>query len=158
VYLLTEAMILHDHMFRLGLPVRGAITVGTYYLKDACFAGKCIAEAHDEANDMQLSAIVIADRAFSAFLGAARMGEDKMLYEWLGRIVRPYRTPCRSGFRDKRLLLVATDLLGKWPEDDGRPMAAILRAFSKHNKHLDVGAEKKARNTFDYLRALQHGE
>jgi hypothetical protein len=154
VYLLTEAMVLHHHMFRRGLPVRCAVTVGTYYLTETCFAGKCIAEAHDEVNDIQLSAVSITPKAFTAFLEAAKMGEDAPLYGWLQRIVRSYPTPCRSGVGDKRLLHIPSDVLGIPLEEEGCAMAAILRAFSQHRKCLDVDAERKARNTFDYMRFL----
>ena len=154
VYLLTEAMVLHNHMLWHGLPVRGAVTVGNYYLTATCFAGKCIAEAHDEANDIQLSAVTITPKAFSSFLSATKMGEDGLLYEWLHRIIRTYPTPCKSGTHDKRLLLMATDILGAFHDDDDRAIAPIYRAFIQHNKHLDVSAEIKAHNTLAFMRFL----
>jgi hypothetical protein len=52
-----------SHLFVHGLPVRGAVCFGDYFVTQQCFAGRPIVKAHRLATRLDLAAIVFDDSA-----------------------------------------------------------------------------------------------
>jgi len=57
------------NMFRSGLPVRGAVDCGTFYLDGTCFAGKPIINCYRLAAQLNLSGVVLTETARGDFGG-----------------------------------------------------------------------------------------
>jgi hypothetical protein len=153
VYFLCETMLLHEHMFQNGLPLRGAIAVGSYYFSQSSFAGKPIGEAYDEADKLQLSAIGITPKAFVEFIAATK--NEPELNNFIPYIIHSYATPCKSGGTvDKNLLGFGDQIMNRVKLAENNALASVRELFSAHRKTLDAGAEEKAKNTLNYIMHL----
>lgn len=69
-FLLTCGL-LSAHMLTSGLPVRGAVTYGTFAFEESCFVGRAIVDAHEFGQRLDLAATVLTPDA-SATLGALK--------------------------------------------------------------------------------------
>ena len=60
---LFSSVVLLDHMFDQGLPIRGAITFGKYFCHENCLAGRAVVEAHELEQRINLSGAVLHESA-----------------------------------------------------------------------------------------------
>lgn len=61
---IMASLMLNSHMFKFGLPLRGAITIGKYFVQMGCFAGEPIIEAYKLTQDIDLAACIITEKAY----------------------------------------------------------------------------------------------
>lgn len=59
---LFSSVVLLDHMFDQGLPIRGAIAYGRYFCYENCVAGSAVVEAHQLEQRINLSGGVFCTR------------------------------------------------------------------------------------------------
>jgi len=145
-----------QQMFQEGLPLRGAISIGEFFIKDHCFVGKAITDCHDFASKTEWAGCALVPNAEAEF--------KKIDIEWrkkvLEQVCMPYRVPLKrdNPNRTKR----ARSLVLKWHHYDvlrtNGPMPdirkSVHRSFSDHGKpfaETDESVIRKARNTIAYL-------
>ena len=62
-YFLLYLNIFQKYMFDKGLPVRGVVNVGNYFIKENCFAGKTIIDAIKFSNRIKMAACALHEAA-----------------------------------------------------------------------------------------------
>lgn len=142
-------------MFEGGLPLRGAVSSGEYFIKEHCFVGKPITDCHDLAGKTEWAGCVIAPNA------AAEL--EKFHPEWkriLETVCVPYRVPFKKERHPRRKS--AQSLVLKWHHYEilhsSGPMPdigeTVRRTFGDHGKKFratDESVALKIGNTVKYL-------
>jgi len=146
VYALTFAYRLHDHMLAIGLPIRGAVTIGDFAFSDRCFAGSSLIEAHDIVATIDASAIVATDRAYTAITEAANYGQDTKFWAWIQKVLKRRPIPTKSGTITMHALGFS-DNLRRIASDPQSLVAHVYSSFAKWHKLLSPDATRKADNT-----------
>ena len=146
---LFSSVVLLDHMFDQGLPIRGAISFGKYFCHENCLAGKAVVEAHELEQRINLSGAVLHESAERELrkltLDSFKSGGGIYVYTTLFHYLVPEKEAS-----NKRLVLNQWALRDHHDNDDIAQLAA--EAFWKHGKDIDDGAAQKLRNTEMLLR------
>lgn len=136
---LSHAQLLHKHLFNEGLPIRGGITVGEYFVQEACFAGRGIVDAYKDSQSLDLSAVVVSLGAISELDTVLETGYPMSVRAFTA----DYLTPLRGGTESQRrvvkidaTLLEASDL-----------RQHVFESFTRHKKDLPANALSKLTNT-----------
>lgn len=132
-------------MFENGLPVRGAIALGSFIFNETCIAGQAVVDAHDLCQMLD-----VAGAAFSPDL--SRLVEKNWpisRHQWDKNF--PYfLLPLKEG-REIRTHLAVNPFL-----NDTRDSTVIVReAFWKWDKDIPSSADKKVHNTAKMLDFLK---
>jgi hypothetical protein len=139
VLFLATCNILQKSMFKEGLPLRGVINFGKFYIKGTYFAGRPIVEAYQLCNSLELSACVLSNR-----IGESIKSNIEMSMSSLSEIFfYYYLVPTKTGHK-----LMYT-LAGQGDEGDIKKQ--VLSSFWGHNKDIDTSARLKAENTEQWL-------
>ena len=142
-------------MFERGLPLRGAVSYGEYFIKDRCFVGKPITDCHDMAAKTEWAGCTIVPSAATEL--------QKFEPEWktiLETVCVLYRVPFKKERPPRRKNVQS--LVLKWRHYDvlrsSGPMPdigeTVQRAFRDHGKKVcetDESVVRKIRNTVKYL-------
>lgn len=121
-----------------GLPVRGAIAAGEFYVQPEpnriIFVGQPIIDAYELAASMEIAACAIVPSSESNILGHSRERFER------------YRTPLKNRPPCELYLL-------KY-EIENRPFSRgeIIKNFEAHKKHLDPDSYSKFNNTIEFLK------
>jgi hypothetical protein len=147
---LLQCISLWRSMFEFGLPLRGAITKGSYMVQSACFAGRPIVEAHKLANDLNCAGVVL----------------DSSVVEWHktkmpgavgpGVLYFDYLFPSKTkGFADNAALNLTYSLQKSQEAPGGDIRQMVHESFLAHNKRIGFGVTEKVENTERLLRFLK---
>jgi hypothetical protein len=133
-------------LFRAGLPLRGAIDFGRFFVRDTCFAGRPIINAYELCNMLELAACVLSKAASDQLHGLKGFegGADACVSEYL--------VPTKNGechFSVTKAVVYEKDI-------DIRQQ--VMKAFWGHRKDISIDAQRKATNTEQWLRYLDHLE
>jgi len=142
---LIATIALQTNLFRAGLPTRGAIDYGKFFIKDTCFAGRTIVTAYQLCSQIELSACVFSEVAAKEFIRL------DMADHWLGMLVVEYLVPMKSG--EKHLLAVMTNT---YDLDSKDIHGDVMRAFWANKKDISLSARQKAQNTEQWLEFLKY--
>jgi hypothetical protein len=146
---LLSSVVLLDHMFDQGLPIRGAIAFGRYFCHENCLAGGAVVEAHELEQRINLSGAVLHKSAEQELHrltpDSFKSGDGIYVYTTLLNYLVPEKETST-----KRLILNQWALNDKHDNEDIAQLAA--EAFWKHGKDIDDGATQKLRNTEMLLR------
>jgi len=127
------------NLFYAGLPVRGAIAFGEFYVCNEAnkiiFAGQPIVDTYELANAMDISACAIVPTS-----------ESKVLNQMTSDSFKVHATP-RKALPKSELYLLKYGVKGH-PFSRER----IIEMFSAHGKNLDQSSLSKVNNTIDFLR------
>lgn len=126
-------------LFDNGLPLRGAIAVGEYYVEDYCFAGKPIVEAHELGDLLQLSGCALAANARKHILGDKESAE----------IFFEYPAPLKGGEKEDLFMLNFRPSFSREALADTRSF--VEHQFSAHKKPKGDGVDEKIHNTVAFL-------
>lgn len=126
-------------LFEEGLPVRGAIAKGEFFIEQTCFAGKAIVEAYEFANTLELSGCVIVPTAESEFAGSS----DPL------HTLFPYLVPLKGN--QKQNLLTLNLCFGLLVKDSDDSRQFTITQFSRHNKNIGPEVVGKLNNTVHFL-------
>ena len=146
---IISLIIVYRHLLDNGLPVRGAISFGKFFIKDYCFAGRSIIAAHQIALNLDLAAIAFDDEAVKELKDvdpAAHFTEFK-------RILVPYLVPLKGGLSQKMFVLPPSLERIKFQNPDIRQIVA--ESFWKHNKDIPPNVLDKLDNTENLLRFMK---
>jgi hypothetical protein len=149
VLLLIHAHILHEHLFDQGLPVRGAISCGEYYVSENCFVGQPIVEAYQFASAINLSAVVVAPSPAAQMDSVAQTDYPMSVRAF----TRDYLTPLRDG-REERLRAVGIQR-SLLVDDVGQ---YVYDSFARYGKDVSLAVQSKLQNTENFFRFCRtHG-
>jgi hypothetical protein len=122
-----------------GLPVRGAITKGKFsVIKDKSFTGRCIIEAHDLAQRLDLAACAIAPEFEPEVWGDRRNRKN----------LRLWKTPLKNSQPQEMLLL---DYSPFFRASKPVSRATLIECFSAFRKGISPEALQKLSNTLQFL-------
>ena len=142
---LAVTLILMKELFMAGLPLRGAIDYGKFFIDGNCFAGRTIVEAHRLGGQLELSACVLTDHAAKIFRSIP------MLYDLLyGKMIVEYLVPMKSG--EQHMSAVAATVAGT---DNPDIHSEVMKSFWKNKKDISHSATVKAQNTEQWLDFLR---
>jgi hypothetical protein len=131
------------YTFIAGLPMRGAIDFGEYFLEEDCFAGKPIINCFRLGQSLDFSGCVMTEGCREAVLGMldGMVREGKHLdASFFGY---DYLCPLRGqGYKKSLLLSWGSDMY-----DDRDIRQTVFEAFKDHNKDIGADVVGKIANT-----------
>ena len=131
--------------FEKGLPLRGAIDYGQFFLRGKNFAGKPIVNCYRLSHELQFSGCAFTETSSKLFDGIRKSsGEFKNLADG---IVVKYLAPLKND-EEKKLSVINWI----WAFDDDKKIKKDVRqfvttAFRAHNKDLSLKVLPKFENT-----------
>ena len=125
-------------LFWAGLPIRGALAAGDYYVENhvgsVCLAGKPIVEAYEISELLDFAGCVVAPSAEKLFRRALEFFE--------------YSVPLKGCQKQK--MLVLNNYVTHWHERElSRPI--IMENFGAFNKRVGIEVLPKINNTLNFL-------
>jgi hypothetical protein len=144
---LTTCIHLQTEMFRNGLPVRGVINYGKFYLQDTCFAGRSIIEAYDLCNKLELAACILSPYAEAELKDIISKSNS---FQTTKALVHEYLIPTKTG--EFRYLVLSAHV---YDIKDGNIMKQILSSFWGHNKDIPLSVQNKISNTEQWLNFIK---
>lgn len=139
MYFLMATQLVHRELFSAGLPARGAVDYGKYYVKETCFAGRTIVSAYQLCQQIEMSACVLTDAAGQQWRHVGREFKQVPLEAY----VLEYLVPTKEGERN---MLVVPSM----PSDINNASLlneTVMRAFWGNNKEIPVAVRPKIMNT-----------
>jgi len=137
-------------MFREGLPIRGAIDYGKFYVKETCFAGEAIVEAYRLCNKLELAAAVLTESARSCLDKELKPERESGQPPFWIPLFYEYLVPTKDG--EVRMTALASHV---YNDEDDNISKQVLAAFWGHNKDVPLVAQPKIANTAQWLRFLK---
>lgn len=144
--------------FDKGLPLRGAMDHGEFFLDSNCFAGKPIINCYRLSNRLELSGCVLTEHCEKVFEKiihsySDKVGENaaKAMKDILKRIVMPYLVPLKGG-EEKLMTLVWRRRTEEAKKMDVRQY--IVKSFQAHNKDVSINVFPKIDNTEVMIRCF----
>ncbi len=147
--LLFSSVALMDHMFDQGLPIRGAISYGKYFVNEQSLAGKSIIDALSLTQKINLSTVVICSEGEEEM---RKLLNPELFTKAMGKapVFFPYLVPLKGGEMQKLLVLNQWALHDNYDNNDIPQLVA--QAFWKHDKDIDADVFQKFQNTEMLLR------
>jgi len=145
-------MVLNQTMFQNGLPLRGAISFGEFYMESNFLAGKPFVEAHRMANNLDLCACVLnqsAKKEYEEMFGKIAKVPGIQNPPNLAQLTFDYLVPLKDG-SSMRL-----PTLGLYPGPDEDIPQIVSESFWKHKKEIPAEAISKLNNTVLFLRYVK---
>jgi hypothetical protein len=157
IFFLLSCSVLQRHMFEFGLPLRGAISVGNFMIKDNCFVGRPIVEAYQMTEDIDLAATILLPKAYDQLIEVSTKSKkpDVMRDVFINKFITEYYVPLKTSGKLLYTLnfYAHSSPSGQKPKEDLAQM--VFETFWKHNKDIPSDVVAKARNTEQYLRFLK---
>lgn len=180
VFFLGKVCHLLRQAFELGIPVRGAVSYGEYYIQEdkGCFIGYPIIEAHNEESKQNWSGATLCKSAWDK-LYASHNESMEMQGEWRGLYLNglfsplnnplwakyniPYESSSTEGFalcwHDAVLDFMRLDNPSRFNLYNSENIGQFVREkFEAHGKTVDSNDDKtkmKIENTANFLGTMQ---
>jgi len=141
--------ILMRTMFEQGLPLRGAISFGDYYVNETCLAGKPIVDAYALTTSQDWSGCILDIKAEEAYMHPFANIKPNALHEILAL---KYSVPFKIG--DKQYKVINWACLNNRfiPKISGDIREFVTNAFLQHNKDVSGNVFAKINNTEIFIR------
>jgi hypothetical protein len=141
-------------MFEFGLPLRGVIDSGKYYIEEKLIAGKIFMKAFTINKDLEIATCVLGDEAQKIHDEITRTKGviENGFFLLYPKLLTEYQVPCKSISSKKMIALNNLFLLFS----DIEIRQYVYNSFWKHNKTIDEKTEKKVNNTEQYFRFLKY--
>lgn len=152
----TVCSTLMNKTFSAGFPLRGAISVGEFFIEERCFAGKPIINAYRAAQELELSGCILDDDA-NSFISQLR---KEVVQQGLSNRLRMldqttilYFAPKKDDPTERHRMInwVALALPG-FPNVDGNIRDYVTSSFLRHNKIALPSVQDKINNTEMFVR------
>lgn len=145
---LAHCQSLMSALYHTGLPARGAIAKGEFYVHGHIFSGKPLIEAHECAEALNMSGCAIAESAEAVVSKTQEPIPDMDWVRGPGQCIIRYDTPLKNGLdRNLALLAFRSGSLSNQPISYDE----VLNKFEAHNKGVDDSVVIKAKNTWKFL-------
>jgi hypothetical protein len=134
---------LQRQMFDKGLPLRGAISYGEYYIREGCFVGKPVVEAYDVGNKLDLVGCGLTLQAEKELPQGLVGG-----YDAFAGLLTNYGAPLKGCKPQNMKLLNWAFPGGTLLEPFGEDIRSrVIEAFLKHEKEISSDVYDKVNNT-----------
>lgn len=179
--ILLKSCLLLRFAFEGGIPLRGAISYGKYYVHDKCFLGKPIIEAYEDEKKQDWSGAVLCKSAEEKIQALFRKTESTQSFNYRGITINPmgwfmsfldqllyrYSVPYKDqSNEEKRLALCWDDFMVDFaglediPElNRGKNKSFIKNRvqeqFARHKKPIDK-VKRKIDNTAKFMFKSKH--
>lgn len=148
---LYQCAILYRHLFDFGMPVRGSIETGTFYVAQTCFAGSPFVQAYERVSQLECAVCVVAPDAIAYYDGETNEG--------IAKVLATYHVPLKGGSYAPYSVLqphYRPKNVDAWRTADLRQV--VMQSFWAHGKQMTDSAVIKADNTERLLRYLKMTE
>lgn len=145
---LVHCAFLYTHLFVEGLPLRGTITHGDFFLAKNCFAGKSIIDAYRETQELDLAAIIVSEKSKRELAASSLLKPEGML----GVFLHEYLVPFKNQKEAKRITLIPAAM---FIEKTSEIRQLVLGSFWKHKKDIPQRALGKMNNTEMFFRSIK---
>ena len=152
----TVCASLMNRCFTAGFPLRGAISVGEFFIEDRCFAGRPIINAYYATQQLEFAGCVL-DEAANSLISEWRKhlvkkGERNLL-DKLDQTTILYMVPMKENL-DERLRTINWVMLDTpgFSQIAGDIREVTTRAFLMHNKIAVPAVQGKINNTEMFIR------
>lgn len=137
------------YAFDAGLPLRGAIDYGDFYIKENCFAGKAIINSYRLSQELEISGCAMTESLQRRYFAHIESDKDWEKVKFL--FCRPYLVPIKEN-TTRRLCLI--DWLSPFAHlEIHRDLRQyVAEKFYAHNKDITREALAKMENTEMTLR------
>ncbi|HVM59576.1 MAG TPA: hypothetical protein VMV72_01815 [Verrucomicrobiae bacterium] len=151
VVFLEQVLRVHCLLFRAGLPIRGAVSLGAYFFNEQppFFVGKGLVEAYEEAQSQDWAGSVVCERAEEEL--EVLKNESVLLRDTLPEYVIRYAVPFKRGESVVRPCV-------NWPRHFNRDdltafniREMVLAAYLRHNKQVGEREMTKANDTEAFI-------
>lgn len=143
VFLLASRKI-QKQLFDAGLPARGAIDYGKFFIQDVCFAGRCIVKAYKLGSTIEMAACVLSPEAVIKFESIEKENIRRQIFKML---LIPYLVPTKQG--EIRMHTVIARLASN-PDIHSK----VMCAFWGNTKDTAQSVRPKIANTEQWLEFL----
>lgn len=142
---------LQQKLFDLGLPTRGAIEYGKFFVKATSFAGRTIVSAYQLCCQIELAACVLSEAATKEFHRVQQHISQRTNDTLLNTVVVEYLVPMKD--HERHMLVVMAQTYNIHAPDIHRD---VMQAFWGNGKDISLSARLKAQNTEQWLEFLEH--
>ena len=142
-----------NRTFKEGLPLRGAVDYGKFFLEDNCFAGKPIIDCYRIGDSLEFSGCVVTPNCREILQDICNKSNCEL--DTIDSFGEDYLCPVKNGFEKYLLVLWSVDIANEVGNDLRQ---VVFEAFKAHNKDIGVGVERKITNTEFTLRFLEQKE
>lgn len=145
--------------FEKGLPTRGAIDVGDYFVEGNCFAGKPIVNSYRLSNKLEFSGCILSTKAAEQFESDKDQYRSKYTTDFkkyagfTEKLIFSCLAPLKNS-EERRLLVNWHPIYKKWGETPNDIRRYVIDAFSSHNKDIPRKIYPYIDNTEIILRAM----
>lgn len=152
----TVCASLMNRCFLAGFPLRGAVSVGEFFVEDRCFAGRPIINAYYATQQLEFAGCVLDEEA-NNFISDVRKdlvrNGDHAFLNRLDQTTILYLVPAKenSEVRHRTINWVSLDTPG-FTAIDGDVRDLTTRAFLMHNKIGVPSVQGKINNTEMFIR------
>ena len=155
VFLSTLSAGLCADMFEEGLPVRGVLVEGDFFIQETCLAGKAVVEAYRLCTALDFSGLVF-DLPLAERLSSRQIETPFLQQQTFDQYFVPYLSPLK-GSLETRLLHMNWVAYYK-AINEAQPLTDIdtfvLRSFWAHRKDCPLSVDPKIANTQKLVRFL----
>lgn len=141
---LSYASLLLRMAFDAGLPMRGAVDYGEFFLKGSCFAGNPIINCHAIGSRIQLAGCVLGNSLRNHMDSLQDAGGREGL---LKKLIFNYIVPFKNAAAQKYSILNWYYPFSGWGTVTTDLRTCVLNAFLAHNKDIPPDAVAKIDNT-----------
>lgn len=152
-FFLSTCIHLQEIMFKRGLPLRGTINYGKFYIKNNCFASREIVEAYQLCNQLEFSACVLTEKSrqeLDKINGKLNKNTSNKFYDYL---VLEYLVPTKDD--ETRMLVLAAKSYVPERED---LKSQVVESFMSYNKDIPFSIQRKVTSTEQWLIFLRQKE
>jgi hypothetical protein len=152
----TVCASLMNRCFMAGFPLRGAISVGEFFIEDRCFAGRPIINAYYATQQLEFAGCVL-DEAANSLISEWRKHlvkkGERILLDKLDQTTILYMVPLKENL-DERLRTINWVLLDTpgFSPIAGDIREVTTRSFLMHNKIAVPAVQGKINNTEMFIR------
>jgi hypothetical protein len=151
--------VLLRQMFDVGLPLRGGVSFGEFFIQDTYFAGRPIIDAYRHAERLELSGCVLAQSVRDLYDQMKQQAVDEDYEESVRAMLDQL---CVSYLIPKKGDRVETGLMVNWVNlpmrsFDGLPSDLreyVYSSFVAHNKDVAPAVQPKIDNTEAFVRKI----
>jgi hypothetical protein len=151
--------VLLRQMFDVGLPLRGGVSFGEFFIQDTYFAGQPIIDAYRHSESLDLSGCVLApsvERMYTQMKQhAADAGFEESVRDMLDQLCVSYLVPKKGDRVETRLMVNWVNLPMR--SFDGLPSDLreyVYSSFVAHNKDVAPAVRPKIDNTEAFVRKI----
>ena len=151
--------VLLRQMFDVGLPLRGGVSFGEFFIQDTYFAGQPIIDAYRHAESLDLSGCVLApsvERMYGEMQQhAADAGFEESVHAMLDQLCVSYHIPKKHDRVEPGLMVNRVNLPMRAFE--GLPSDLreyVYSSFVAHNKDVAPAVQPKIDNTEAFVRKV----